>query len=204
MPEKHPDSSSSSSRPLTDEQIMQTTVGEPVIHNGPITLVAYDSAWSKHFAREARRIRDALGARAMRIEHVGSTSVPGLAAKPIIDLLLVVIDSADEPSYVPALEGAGYVLRIREPEWRQHRLFKGPDVNINLHVFTVGSGEIERLLIFRDWLRAHPADRDLYARTKRALARREWRYVQNYADAKSEVVEDIIARARTAREIRTR
>ena len=88
------------------------------------------------------------------------------------------------------------MLRIREPEWHQHRLLKGPDITINLHVFTVGSAEIERMLAFRDWLRDHPADRDLYARTKRALAQREWRYVQNYADAKAEVVEEIIARAR--------
>ncbi len=187
------------SLPLTNEQIRQVTIGEPELHNGPITLVTYDPAWPAHFEREARRIWEALGDRAQRIEHIGSTSVPGLVAKPIIDILLVVADSADEPSYVPALEGAGYALRIREPEWHQHRLFKGPDVNINLHVYTVGSAEIERNLIFRDWLRAHPADRDLYAGTKRALARREWRYVQNYADAKSEVVEDIIARARTAR-----
>jgi len=195
MSERRPDGSS---QPLTDEQIMQATIGERKLHNGPITLVAYDPGWPEHFAHEARRIWEALGARAVRIEHIGSTSVPGLVAKPIIDILLVVADSADEPSYVPALEGVGYVLRIREPEWHQHRLFKGPDVNINLHVLTVGSKEIERLLAFRDWLRDHPADRDLYARTKRALAQREWRYVQNYADAKSEVVEDIIARARTA------
>ncbi len=195
MREKRP---TGSSLPLTDEQIRQVTIGEPEFHNGPITLVAYDPTWPAHFEREVRRIREALGNRARRIEHIGSTAVPCLVAKPIIDILLVVADSADEPSYVPALERAGYVLRLREPEWHQHRLFKGPDVNINLHVYTVGSGEIERCLIFRDWLRAHPADRDLYAQTKRALARREWRYVQNYADAKSKVVEDIIARARTA------
>lgn len=195
MPERRP---GGSPQPLTDEQIRQATVGDLAVHNAPITLVAYDPAWPEQFAREAGRMRDALGDRALRIEHIGSTSVPGLTAKPIIDLLLVVADSADEPSYVPALEAAGYVLRIREPEWHQHRLFKGPDVNINLHVFSAGSEEIERCLLFRDWLRAHPADRDLYAQTKRELAQREWRYVQNYADAKSEVVEDIIARARTA------
>src|SRR5579875_1288994 len=184
------------SAPLTDEQIRQVTVGEPDVLNGPITLVEYDPAWPQHFAREAARIRGALGERALQVEHAGSTSVPGLCAKPIIDIVLVVADSADEPSYVPALEAAGYVLRIREPEWHEHRLFKGPDVNINLHVFSEGSEEIERMLLLRDWLRADEADRDLYAQTKRELAQREWRYVQNYADAKSEVVEAIVARAK--------
>ena len=188
------------STPLTDEQIRQVTVGEPDVLNSPITLVEYDPAWPQHFAREAARIRSALGERALQIEHAGSTSVPGLCAKPIIDIVLVVADSADEPSYVPALEAAGYVLRIREPEWHEHRLFKGPDVNINLHVFSAGSEEIERMLLLRDWLRADETDRDLYAQTKRELAQREWRYVQNYADAKSEVVEAIVARARAARQ----
>ena len=185
--------------PLTDEQIRQSTVGEPVELNGPITLVPYDPAWPVHFEQEARRIRDALGDRALRIEHIGSTSVPGLVAKPIIDILLVVADSADEPAYVPALEAAGYVLRIREPDWHQHRLFKGPTIDLNLHVFTIGSSEIERVLLFRDWLRANPAERDLYAQTKQELAGHHWTYVQNYADAKSAVVEAIIARAREER-----
>jgi GrpB-like predicted nucleotidyltransferase (UPF0157 family) len=129
------------------------------------------------------------------LEHVRSTSVPGLAAKPIIDMLLIVPDSSDEASYVPALENAGYVLRIREPEWHQHRLFKGPDANINLHVFSEGSSEIGRMLGFRDWLRTHDDDRLLYEQTKRDLATRTWKYVQNYADAKTEVVEQIVARA---------
>src|SRR5467141_412956 len=106
-------------------------------------------------------------------------------AKPIIDILLVVSDSADEQSYVPALQAAGYVLTIREPDWHQHRLFKGPDTNINLHVFTQGSEEIQRTLMLRDWLRMNQADRELYARSKRSLASKRWKYVQNYADAKS-------------------
>ena len=87
------------------------------------------------------------------LEHAGSTSVPGLAAKPRIDIMLAVPDSADEPSYVPALEAAGYVLRIREPDWYEHRVFKGPDTDVNLHVFSAGCPEIARMLLFRDWLR---------------------------------------------------
>ena len=125
--------------------------------------------------------------------------MPGLAAKPIIDLLLVVADSAAEDAYVPALEAAGYVLRIREPNWYQHRMFKGPDTDINLHVFSSGCPEIDHMLVFRDWLRSNAADHDLYARTKLALAQKEWKYVQNYADAKVVIIEEIIARARVVR-----
>ena len=111
---------------------------------------------------------------------------------------LAVPNSADEPSYVPALEAAGYVLRIREPEWFDHSVFKGPDTNVNLHAFTAGATEIERMLLFRDWLRAYPADRDLYVQTKRELVTRSWEYVQNYADAKTAVVDEILERAREA------
>src|SRR6266699_58241 len=185
------------SQPMTEEQLRLSVVGELKPHDAPITLVEYDPAWPKLFVREATRIKAALAERAIVVEHVGSTSVPGLIAKPIIDILLVVADSADEPSYVPALEAAGYVLRIREPDWHQHRLFKGLDTNINLHVFTQGSEEIQRTLLLRDWLRTNEADRELYARTKRSLARRKWKYVQNYADAKSEVVKAILESAET-------
>ena len=135
---------------------------------------------------------------ARRIEHVGSTSVPGLAAKPVIDIVLVVIDSADEIAYVRLLEAAGYRLHVREPEWHEHRLFKRPDTEINLHTFSQGSPEIDRMLMLREWLRANPADRQLYAQTKRDLALREWTFVQNYADAKTPVIDAILARARRA------
>ncbi len=116
-------------------------------------------------------------------------------AKPVIDILLEVTSSADEDAYAPALLAAGYVLQIREPEWYEHRLFKGPDTDINLHVLSAGCPEIDRMLLFRDWLRSNAADRELYARTKLALARKEWQSVQNYADAKTPVVEEIMGRA---------
>jgi len=161
--------------------------------------VDHDPRWPKLFERESDRIRHVLGRRALQIEHVGSTSVPGLVAKPIIDMLLVVTDSANEDTYVPAMETAGYVLRIRESNWYEHRKFKGLDTEINLHVFSSGCPEIDRMLVFRDWLRCNPADRDLYARTKLALAQKAWEFSQNYADAKTTVIEEIIARARAAR-----
>jgi GrpB-like predicted nucleotidyltransferase (UPF0157 family) len=138
-------------------------------------------------------VRTALGERVLRLEHVGSTSVPGLCAKPIVDIVLAVASSADEPAYVPALEAAGFSLRIREPGWHEHRMLKGGDEDVNLHVFTAGDPEIDRMLAFRDRLRADDAARDRYAAAKRELAARRWRYVQHYADAKSAVVEAILA-----------
>ena len=180
---------------LGDDEIRAATVGELQPHDGPIELADYDPRWPQLFEREAVRIRAALGDRVLMLEHTGSTSVPGLAAKPIIDILLIVPDSGDEPAYLPDLEAAGYVLRIREPDWHEHRCLKGPDTNVNLHVFSRGCPEIERMLVFRDRLRGDAGERALYERTKRELATRRWRYVQNYADAKSEVVEAIIARA---------
>jgi GrpB-like predicted nucleotidyltransferase (UPF0157 family) len=183
----------------TDEELQEAHVEPLTPHNAPITLAEYDPDWPELFAREARRVQGVLGETALRIEHVGSTSVPGLAAKPIIDMVLVVPDSADEPSYVPALQAAGYRLRIREPDWFEHRLFKGPDTDINLHVFSSGEAEIDLMLGFRDWLRANPADRDRYLQTKRELAQRTWRHVQHYADAKTAVIQEIMDRAsRTA------
>ncbi len=98
-------------------------------------------------------------------------------------------------AYAPALEAAGYELRIREPDWFEHRLFKGPDTDVNVHVFSAGCPEVDRMLRFRDHLRADRADRELYERTKRELAARRWRYVQHYANAKSDVVAAIMTRA---------
>ena len=182
--------------PLTDDEILAGIVGEAPVTFQPIVLVEYDPAWPGLYEREEARIRNALGDRALLVEHVGSTSVPGLPAKPIVDIVLVVGDSSDEVDYVPRLEAAGYVLRIREPDWYEHRMFKGPDTNVNVHVYSEGCEEIERYLLFRDWLRRDPVDRERYEQAKWELAERDWKFVQNYADAKSEIVEEIIARAR--------
>ena len=171
------------------------TIGELTVLAGPVELAEYDNAWPALFEREAARIRSVLGERVRLLEHVGSTSVPGLAAKPIIDIVLAVPDSTDEAAYVSPLEAAGYILRIREPEWFEHRMLKGPDTSINLHVFTDGEPEIERMLAFRDRLRADADERGLYEQAKRELAAREWKYVQHYADAKTEIVEAIVDRA---------
>jgi GrpB-like predicted nucleotidyltransferase (UPF0157 family) len=190
------DPAQSRREPTTEEKLRAAWVTEPPTLAGRIQVVDYDPDWPRLFRREAERIRAVLGERVVRLEHVGSTSVPGLAAKPIIDILLVVPDSSEEPAYVPDLEAAGYRLVIREPEWFQHRCLKGPDTNVNLHVYSPGCPEIERYLLFRDRLRGHPEERAHYQRVKRELAERDWTYVQEYADAKTGVVEGIIARAR--------
>lgn len=182
-------------QPLTDEQLRTLTIGELNPLSKPVLITDYDPRWPELYEVEANRIRGALGECALRIEHAGSTSVPGLPAKPTIDIVLVVADSAEEDSYVPALEAAGYSLRIREADWHQHRMFKGPSVDTNLHVFSLGCAEVERMMMFRDWLCGNDADRDLYARTKLALAREDWKYMQNYADAKIAVIEEIMVRA---------
>jgi GrpB-like predicted nucleotidyltransferase (UPF0157 family) len=179
----------------SDEDIAAVVIGGPTLHDGPIHLAEYDPEWEAWFAREAERIRAVLGTIAFQVEHVGSTSVPGLAAKPIIDIALTVADSSDEAAYVPAMEAAGYQLRIREPDWFEHRLFKGPDTDVNVHVFSAGCPEVDRMLQFRDHLRTDGADRALYERTKRELAARHWKYVQHYANAKTDVVAEIMARA---------
>ena len=179
-----------------DEELQGITVGTLEPHNAPITLAAYDADWPRLFDREADRLRSALGTVALRIEHVGSTSVPGLMAKPVVDVLLVVADSADEPRYAPQLEAAGYVLRIREPDWFEHRLFSGPDTSVNLHVFSTAAAEVERMLRFRDRLRDDDAARDRYQRTKRELAQLTWRHVQDYADAKTAVINEILGDAK--------
>ncbi len=183
--------------PATEAEIEACTIGDARPHGGPVQLEEYNPAWADLFTREATRIRQVLGDAALSIEHVGSTSVPGLAAKPTIDIVLEVADSSDEPTYVRPLESNGYELRIREADWWEHRVLKGPDTDVNLHVFTVSCPEVDRMLRFRDHLRANPSDRKLYEARKRELASREWAYIQNYADAKTDIIEEIIARANT-------
>ena len=178
-----------------DAVLSDVTVGTPSPLSGPLEVRDYDPAWPVAYARAASRMTAALGDRVVALEHVGSTSVPGLPAKPIIDIVLEVADSSDEATYVPDLEAAGYALRIREPSWFEHRMLRDPNRSVHLHVFSAGCPETQRMVRFRDHLRASAADRDLYAATKRELAARDWKYMQQYADAKTGVIAEIMARA---------
>jgi GrpB-like predicted nucleotidyltransferase (UPF0157 family) len=180
----------------TEEYLRNDTIGERKPHNNTIHLAPYDPNWPLLFECLASRVRNALPGKVVLLEHVGSTSIPGLSAKPVIDMVLGVVDSTDEPSYIPPLEAEGFVLRIREPGWFEHRLLRATDIRSNLHVFSAGCDEIDRMLTFRNQLRVHDPDRWLYESSKRELAARTWKHVQNYADAKSEVIENILMRAR--------
>lgn len=134
----------------------------------PPPVVPPDPAWPGAFEELAARVRQALGPRVLDLQHVGSTAVPGLAAKPVIDLDLVVADPAAEAAYVPALVAVGFELRVREPWWHEHRLLRATDPLANLHVFGPDSPEPWRHRLFRDWLRTHPDDRARYAAAKQA------------------------------------
>ena len=178
----------------------QTQELETGLIGGPekcrITIHDYDATWPKKFRAHANIISNALDTAALQIEHIGSTSVPGLAAKPIIDILLVVENSANEASYVPALADAGYQLRVREPDFDEHRMMRTGEKDVHIHVFSPGSDEIDRYLLFRDRLRKSPQDRSRYEALKRSLANRDWDDMNDYAKAKSQVVESIIAAGR--------
>ena len=161
-----------------------------------ISVVDYDERWPVRFREIAERVRRALGRDALAVEHIGSTSVPGLAAKPIVDVLLTVADVGDEAAYVPALESAGFLLRVREPA---HRMVRTPARDVHVHVYEPDRPEVRDYLDLRDWLRVDAEDRELYAATKRTLARRPWNDMNDYADAKTDVISDILARARAWR-----
>jgi GrpB-like predicted nucleotidyltransferase (UPF0157 family) len=163
--------------------------------DGHVLIVSYDPDWPSRFDEQAALIRKAMGPAALAIDHVSSTAVPSLAAKPVLDVVLTVNDSSQEEIYSTALESEGFSILIREPEWFEHRMLKHSSPATNLHVFSVGCTEIERLKLFRDWLRSHQADRLLYEKVKRELAIRKWSCVQDYADAKTEVIKEIMQRA---------
>ncbi len=175
-----------------DDQPIDTSflVGGP--ERREIILVPYDPSWPAHFEAQRQRIEAALGAAARRVEHIGSTAVRGLLAKPIIDVLVVVADVEDEAAYLPSMEAAGYVLRVRE---RGHRMLRTPDLDVHVHVWSDGAPAVQRHLAFRDQLRASSDDRDRYAATKRDLAMRDWQTMNHYADAKTAVIRQILDHA---------
>jgi len=156
-----------------------------------IEIVDYTPTWAARFETERRRISTALGSGARRIEHVGSTAVPGLAAKPVVDIMVTVDDPHDEADYREKLEDAGYVLRVREPG---HRMFRTPQRDVQVHIWASGGADERRHLVFRDRLRSDPADRTEYERTKRSLAGR-YTDTNHYAQAKTAVITSIMERA---------
>jgi GrpB-like predicted nucleotidyltransferase (UPF0157 family) len=165
------------------------------VEKRPLVVVEYDDSWPDRFAQHEALIREALGSSAL-VEHIGSTSVPGLAAKPIIDVLLLVPDITAEEDYLDPLLAAGYELRVREPG---HRMVRTSGRDVHVHILEPMDPAAEDYLLLRDRLRADVADRQLYEETKMALAARDWPDMNAYAEAKTEVIEAIKARARASR-----
>ena len=162
----------------------------------PIVVVDPDEQWPERYRLVRERVQAALGPSARRVEHIGSTSVPGLAAKPIVDVLVTVQDVEDEAAFVPQMERAGFVLRVREPE---HRMFRTPARDVHVHLYEPDHEAVGAYLDLRDWLRVDADDRALYERTKRLLATRTWTDMNEYADAKTDVIRAILGRARAWR-----
>lgn len=157
-----------------------------------IELVSPDPAWPERFAVGRAKIVAALGAKAIRVDHIGSTSIPGLAAKPIIDIDLSVKDADHEEDYLPALIASGYQMRVREPG---HRMVPTPNLGVHVHCCTTGSGWERRHLLFRDWLRYDQADREAYGELKDRLASQDWPDMNAYAETKSARITKITTRA---------
>jgi GrpB-like predicted nucleotidyltransferase (UPF0157 family) len=160
----------------------------------PVDVVPPDPTWPAQYDKVRSRLLAALGDRALSLAHVGSTSVPGLWAKPLIDVDVTVADSSDEGAYLPDLEAAGFELRVREPDWEEHRMVRGSDPVANVHVFSAGAVEPRRHLAFRDWLVTHPDDLTAYADLKRQLARRGFTDAMDYNNAKGALIYDIYER----------
>lgn len=163
----------------------------------PIVIVDYDFEWPSLFDALASAIVVAVGDGALSVEHIGSTSVPGLPAKPIIDILLIVEDVADENVFLGKLEAAGFELRVKE---MGHCMMRTTARDVHIHVFSAKSPAVADYLDFRDWLRRDESDRRLYATTKKRLAQQPWPDMNYYAEAKTEVITQILSRARRWRE----
>lgn len=181
---------------LTPEQMAQRVVGDrPAEVTQPIVISAYDPAWPARYADHESRIRGALGSLALAVEHVGSTAVPGLAAKDRIDIDLIVADPAYEDAYVPVLAAVGYTLRTREPHWYEHRCLWTDSHDVSVHVFGTDCDEHLRHLVFRDWLRTHQEDRDAYAAAKQKSAAENPMSMSRYVGGKGPVIVEILKRA---------
>ena len=173
-----------------DVQVESTLIGGR--EKRDVRITDYDPMWPVRFENERARLERALGPRALQIDHIGSTSVPGLAAKPIIDINVSVTDPDDEFAYLAALEKAGYVLRVREPA---HRMVRTPTRDVHVHICASESVWEYRHLLFRDWLRTSVDDARLYEAVKRGLAKMDWDDFNAFADAKGDVIAEITDRA---------
>lgn len=176
--------------PELEQRLAKTIIGDR--QPGPVVLVEYRADWVTHFERIRKQLARALGASARTIEHIGSTAVPEMPAKPIIDVLVTVDEVEDEYLYLPVLVGLGYEPRVREPG---HRMFRPSSRDAHIHVWAEGSAEHRDYLLLRDRLRASPEDHAAYARLKHQLVSEDWPDVNYYAEAKSPLIAEILERA---------
>jgi GrpB-like predicted nucleotidyltransferase (UPF0157 family) len=174
-----------------DRYLREVLVGGP----RPVTpvIVEYDDGWPARFAEHRDRIVAVLGERARVVEHIGSTSVPGLAAKDVVDVLVGIDVPDDEAAYLTDLEDAGYEVRVREPGHRALRETVGP--RVTLHCYAPGDDEVTKYRLLRDHLRTHPEARREYEATKRALAGRKWPDMNHYAEAKGPTIRRLLLAA---------
>lgn len=182
------------SRPRRPEVTTAELIGG--VEKRDLFMVDPDPAWPSIFRAQERQIRAALGEAARSVEHIGSTAVPGLAAKPIIDILVTVEDITAEEDYLPQLLNAGYLLRVREPG---HRLVRTPALDVHVHLLETGDPAADDYLVLRDQLRRNDADRARYERVKRDLVEQDWADMNAYSDAKTAIITEIKERARTTR-----
>ena len=157
-----------------------------------IKVIPYSPDWPKRFEKEKQKIQAALGRYVEYIDHIGSTAVPGLSAKPIIDIQVSVADPDDESKLLLQMQKQGYVLRVRE---KGRRMFRTPELDVHIHVCKVSSDWERRHLLFRDWLRHDSADRKAYQKLKERLAKEDWRTMNHYAGAKSDLIREITSHA---------
>ena len=179
-------------------QLAQRIASRTVVPS--ITILEPNPEWPQRFEEVKERIEKALGPLILDIAHAGSTSVPGLPAKDIIDVDLTLKDATDEVSYVKPLEEAGFRFLLREPRWHQHRFFveSWPNAyHVNVHVWGPDSPEVVRHRIFRDWLLKTPADLELYAKVKREAAEQTavGDSVMDYNKRKEKTIHEILGRA---------
>lgn len=176
------------------------------LERGTVELVPYDDAWNAAFEAEADRLRSALGDRIVALEHVGSTAVDGMAAKPIIDILLVVDDVDDEQRWIDRLEAHDYAFRPDDPVADRLFFAKGPEDD-RTHYLSVTERESDthlEQLLFRDYLRRHPETADEYERLKRELADRFPNDRSAYTERKSQFVRRVLRDARDEAAARAR
>ncbi len=183
---------------VAEQEDLHATLERVLVHGRQpawVELVAYDPSWPVRFAAERDRIIEALGDRAIAVHHIGSTSVPGLAAKDRVDVCVEVGNPDDDAVYLPDLLAAGYQLRVVEPGHRCLARADPDEPATNVHVYATGADEVSAYLRFRDQLRRDADDRQRYEDVKRSLAGREWPDVNYYAEAKGPVIREILSRS---------